>query len=191
MNQETIVVVAGLGRCGSSLMMRMLHAGGVPVYCDNYASYETTKIQGLPTNWTWLNETKGKAIKVLDPHQWKLHPSLNYKIIWLYRNTTEQAKSALKLLVETRTIATYNRAKVREMAQVYEKDMRLANRSLVALNSELLKISFEELITSAKATSKKVEDFLGLNLNLEKMVSQVKPRTTACLPYLMEYAHLT
>jgi hypothetical protein len=65
---EIITVVAGIPRSGTSMMMRMLHAGGMPIFAGNLLSYETDMVQKLPHRWQWLKACEGKVVKILDPH---------------------------------------------------------------------------------------------------------------------------
>ena len=68
---KAIVVVTGFGRCGSSLAMRMLCAGGMPVTTDNRDSFEDERVMRLPGDTRWLRECEGRALKVLDPYRAK------------------------------------------------------------------------------------------------------------------------
>jgi hypothetical protein len=190
MSSETIIVVAGFGRCGSSLLMRMLHAGGVQVYCDSHLFYETTKALELPENWEWLNDVKGKAVKILNLHEKKLRHGLDYKIIWLDRDRIQQAKSALTFSDKTERILLSDSASVPELAKIYDKDMIAVNRYLNELNAPVLRLKFEELISAPLPSAMVVGEFLEMQLNTELMVASVKPRDSDCLPYMMEYDQL-
>jgi len=92
--KDKIIVVCGLGRCGSSLMMQMLHAGGLT--CTGEAPpYEHPNGAMNHFNARWLTQQTDKATKVLLPHHVKFLPA-NYYFIWLERNPLEQAKSTFK-----------------------------------------------------------------------------------------------
>ena len=80
MNPDEIIVVTGIPRSGTTLMMRMLEAGGIPVYYDddrpvefrengvNYINYsvilrETDKIHRLKDgDGSWLKDCEGKVV---------------------------------------------------------------------------------------------------------------------------------
>lgn len=99
MSKHTIVV-SGLSRCGSSLMMQMLCAGGVPVSCtpgnERISGEHETNIE--PLRLIALGLTEGKAIKVLDPLNFPLPPGKDYIFIWCHRDYTEQANSMVKFM---------------------------------------------------------------------------------------------
>lgn len=93
--EQPIVVVCGLGRCGSTMAMHMLHTGGLDVIADDgdTISYETAATLRLPQEWDWLMSCEGRAIKVLDPHRHQLPPMLPYHFVWMRRNVRQQARS--------------------------------------------------------------------------------------------------
>lgn len=97
-----IVVVTGLSRCGSSLMMQMLHAGGMPVSCapgnEKISGEHNSNTEALKL--IALDMVNGKAIKALDPLNFPLPPGKDYVFIWCRRNFQEQAKSIVKFLRE-------------------------------------------------------------------------------------------
>lgn len=97
---EKIIVVSGLTRCGSSLMMQMLHAGGCPVSCEhgNEAISGEHSDQLSALREIAIGLADGKAIKCLDIHRFPLPPNKQYVIIWMKRDFKEQAKSIAKFM---------------------------------------------------------------------------------------------
>src|SRR6266545_7088027 len=68
--RETITVVSGLPRSGTSMMMRMLKAGGMQPLTDNirkpdednpYGYYELEAVKQLSRDTSWLVDASGKA----------------------------------------------------------------------------------------------------------------------------------
>ena len=73
---EPIIIVSGLPRSGTSMMMKMLKAGGITLLTDNIRKadednpqgyYEFDKIKKLPhdEDKSWIGDAKGKAVKVI------------------------------------------------------------------------------------------------------------------------------
>ena len=102
-----ITVVSGLPRSGTSLVMQMLAAGGIPVLGDDlrradednprgYLEYE--KVKSLERDSTWLPEAEGKAIKIISFLLPKLPSSFEYRVIFVRRNLTEVLRSQEKML---------------------------------------------------------------------------------------------
>ena len=71
---QPVIVVSGLPRSGTSLMMQMLRAGGLPVLSDDQRApdednprgyLELERIKNLRTDQRWLDEAPGKAVKII------------------------------------------------------------------------------------------------------------------------------
>ncbi|MEM7146601.1 MAG: alkaline phosphatase family protein [Verrucomicrobiota bacterium] len=73
--EETITIVSGLPRSGTSMLMQILHAGGLDILTDhlrqadesNRRGYlELEKVKSLgKENPAWLADAKGKAVKII------------------------------------------------------------------------------------------------------------------------------
>ena len=90
------IMVAGLGRCGSSLVMQILSAAGLPCLGE-YPSFECDAVN-IGRDIPKLLSMRGTAMKILDPHQSEWPVRFDAKIIWLNRDPTNQAKSQIKFL---------------------------------------------------------------------------------------------
>ncbi|MDP6673752.1 MAG: hypothetical protein QGH93_02705, partial [Gammaproteobacteria bacterium] len=88
---EPVYVVSGLPRSGTSMLMNMLAAGGLPVLSDaqreadddnprGYFEHERIKNLESETDKSWLRESRGKAIKVIS-HLLRELPNDNYYFV--------------------------------------------------------------------------------------------------------------
>src|SRR5262245_31100793 len=86
-----ITIVSGLPRSGTSLMMQMLAAGGMPVLSDgerqadidNPRGYlEWERIKQLPKDLTVIDGAEGKAVKVISQLLLSLPPTHEYRVIF-------------------------------------------------------------------------------------------------------------
>jgi hypothetical protein len=99
---EEIVAVTGFQRCGSSMTMRMLDAGGFPILEDaTPGGYEHPGL--IPHRIADLATlAPGKAVKILEPIYYQDHadgfPDAAWAWIWLDRNPSQQAKSAMTFM---------------------------------------------------------------------------------------------
>ena len=93
-----ITIVSGLPRSGTSLMMQMLAAGGVPILsdgerradADNPRGYlEWERIKQLPKNPALIAEAEGKAVKVISQLLLSLPPGHEYRVIFMQRPLPE------------------------------------------------------------------------------------------------------
>lgn len=187
-NTDITIVVAGLTRCGSSLMMQMLHSGGCPTSCEEgnelISGEHSDQLSALRE--IALGLTEGKAIKCLDPHRFPLPPNRKYMIIWMSRDFTEQAKSITKFMQMLLGVRESKRTMIRKM----EKSLPIETRQCHRLLSDhpILEVAFENVVNDSKTEAERVADFLKdvVTLNADKMVSVIINRSTNCYPGMLE-----
>ena len=98
-DSNTIVVVSGLPRSGTSMMMKMLEAGGIPPLTDKIRTadddnpkgyYEFERVKKLKDgDSAWLDDAKGKAVKVITALLTYLPDTYNYNIVFMERALPE------------------------------------------------------------------------------------------------------
>src|SRR5262249_24135332 len=102
-----VIIVSGLPRSGTSLMMQMLDNGGVPVVTDNIRTadtdnprgyYEFERVKKIKQEAAWLPETRGKAVKMVPQLLYDLPPTERYRIIFMERDLDEVLTSQEKML---------------------------------------------------------------------------------------------
>ena len=105
--RESIVIVTGLPRSGTSLMMQMLDRGGLEILTDgrrepdedNPRGYlEFEKVKSLAADNNWVVEAKGKVIKVVAQLLDSLPEEIDYKVIFMHRKIDEIVQSQYKML---------------------------------------------------------------------------------------------
>src|SRR5438552_11955285 len=104
---DEIIIVSGLPRSGTSLMMQMLAIGGVEVVTDSIRTadtdnprgyYEFERVKKIKQDASWLPETRGKAVKMVSQLLYDLPPSERYRIIFMERDLDEMLISQEKML---------------------------------------------------------------------------------------------
>jgi len=102
-----IIIVSGLPRSGTSLMMQMLENGGVAVVTDHIRTadsdnprgyYEFEKVKKIKEDASWLPQTRGKALKMVSQLLYDLPPGERYRIIFMERDLDEMLLSQEKML---------------------------------------------------------------------------------------------
>ena len=95
---EPITIVTGLGRCGTSLVMQMLHAGGMAC-AGEYPAFEPEETNPASFDAAYVAAQPGKEVKLLNLHwqEVQLAPA-EYRFIVLRRDPREQARSHAKFL---------------------------------------------------------------------------------------------
>ena len=182
LTDRTIVLVAGLGRCGTSLLMQMLEAGGAPVV-GTWPDYEPAIIEITPgTSDTWRTVARGRCIKVLDPHRYTPPAGEDYRIIWLDRNPVEQARSQLKMAGAPPT-----RGNRKGMERLLHRDLRLAQQQLLSIDTAgIVGIKFEDLIERPARVAAEIATKMGKVLDQPAMVAQVYDRSARCFNGMLE-----
>ncbi len=181
------ILVCGLGRCGSSLVMQMLSAGGYPT-AGTWPDFEDEATMAPnPTRADWYKINQGKAIKVLDAHLNPPPAGLDYRVIWLDRHPMEQAKSIIKfasviLHGEIRT----NRAQARGIEKALKRDRLMAMNLLGGLSPALLRLDFEHVIARPSNVAAVLAVFVETVMDLNRMAAVVRKRGPDCLPYMLE-----
>lgn len=171
------IIVAGIIRSGLTVTMQMLNAGGYQCF-GAYPAFENYEIGKI--NW---DEARGKAIKLVDA-QLQFPPSGKYHVIRLHRNESEQAKSIAKFtsLIVGHTISREDRRKIEKSL---EPDYRKID-AWAKQQSALLNLRFEHIIRTPKYAAELIRDFVGVKLNIDKMVAVVEKRNPECYPTMME-----
>ena len=102
-----ITIVSGLPRSGTSLMMQMLAAGGMPILSDgerradvdNPRGYlEWERIKQLPKDPACIAEAEGKAVKVISQLLLSLPAQHEYRVIFMQRPLPEVMASQDEML---------------------------------------------------------------------------------------------
>lgn len=185
-SKETIVVVSGLPRSGTSMMMKMLEAGGIPPLTDEireadkdnpkgYYEYERVK-QMDKGDIEWLPQAEGKAVKVISALLQHL-PKTNeykYKVIFLERHMPEILASQRKMLL--RRGEDPDQMDDEQMAALFQKHVGKVRQWLADTeNFTTLYVHYSEVLADPQTHAERVNEFLERELDVEKMVGVVDP----------------
>ena len=178
-----IIVVTGLPRSGTSMMMQMLQRGGIPVFADDSRRadennpngyFESKLVKGSKKDSSWLRDATGKAVKVVTPLITSLQIKYSYKVIWMDRKISEVIVSQEEMLAK---LNPERKAPLNLMLQDQFKKM-LANAEEYLNdqhNVELLRLNYEDVVSNPEEYAKKVYEFLGERGDAKKMAGAVKP----------------
>lgn len=176
-----IIIVSGLPRSGTSLMMQMLQSGGVEVVTDNVRTadadnprgyYELEKVKRMKTDASWLPETRGKAFKMVSQLLYDLPASEQYRVIFMDRDLEEMLLSQEKMLQRLGGIAAprepMKRAYALHLARLHEWLRRQGHM-------KVLRVSYNDLMERPQRESQRVSAFLDGKANAESMARTVDP----------------
>lgn len=174
------VMVCGHGRCGSSLVMQMLQAGGFPVFGE-YPAFEPEEVGFDRNSDILLSLISGRAAKILDPQYTQWGDLSNVFVVWMDRDRNEQARSHVKLL---RTLGQMevSDSVVRSMSQGYGKDTSKALNRLSASGAHVMRMTFEFLLSNPYEGAESIARHIHADLDIEKMAATVIRRHPSCMP---------
>ncbi|MCB0284018.1 MAG: sulfotransferase domain-containing protein [Calditrichaeota bacterium] len=177
---KSIVVVSGLPRSGTSLMMQMLQAGGMEIIKDDLRAadednpegyFEYEPVKNLSENNDWLVNAGGKAVKIISPLLPHLPENCLYKIIFMQRNLDEIIASQNKMLER---VGKATNVPVAEIKSLLKQSLLESKRSLIkSKNMKVLFISYEQVLNEPEETTRSINNFLNSKLDSRKMASVV------------------
>jgi hypothetical protein len=177
--ENEIIIVSGLPRSGTSLMMQMLANGGMEVVTDNIRTpdtdnprgyYEYEGVKKIKQDASWLPQVRGKAVKMVSQLLYDLPTSERYRIILMERDMDEMLDSQEKMLKRLGRKAIPRE----EIKPAFTLHLERLNDWLGQQgNIEVLRISYNTLLQQPEAQSQSVRDFLGGSVDLEQMVKTV------------------
>jgi Sulfotransferase domain len=176
-----IIIVSGLPRSGTSLMMQMLDNGGVAVVTDLIRAadtdnpkgyYEYEQVKTIKRDTSWLPATRGKAFKMVSQLLYDLPPGEAYRIIFMERDLEETLLSQEKMLMRLgRTPAPREAIKgayVRHLERLHEWLPQ-------QLHMAVLRVNYNDLIEQPREQAGRVRLFLGGAVDAEAMARTVDP----------------
>lgn len=176
-----IIVVSGLPRSGTSLMMQMLSEGGIEIVTDNIRTADTDnprgycefeKVKKVKQDSSWLPGTRGKAIKMVSQLLYDLPPTESYHIIFMERDLDEVLQSQEKMLQRLNRPAA-PRAQIRHSYHLHLQRLEdwLARQS----HMKVLRVSYNEMLRDPEHQARRVQEFLGGRADIARMIAAVDP----------------
>ncbi|WP_412068040.1 sulfotransferase [Rubrivirga sp. IMCC43871] len=163
----TVVVVSGLPRTGTSMMMQMLTAGGLPAYTDGAREadpsnprgyYEHARVKGLARDRAWVPEADGHVVKVVAPLLPFLPPGAAYRVVLMDRDLDEVLASQAAMLAES----GHAPAPADVLRTVFEQRLAAAHAwADETPRAELLTVSYPEAVADPAGVARRVADFVG------------------------------
>jgi len=180
---DPIVVVSGLPRSGTSMMMKMLEAGGVQVVTDGereadvdnpkgYFELERIKDLEKETDKSYIRDARGKVLKVISFLIKDLPDDNDYRVIFMRRDLDEVLASQNKMIDRLGTTDTT--AQDEAMKEAYRNDIvRVRLLCKKRGNFELIETHYKSTIETPAETARAVNEFLGGRLDEAKMLAAV------------------
>ena len=177
--KKTINIVSGLPRSGTSLMMKMLENGGLEIVKDDIRKpdennpngyYEFELVKTLPDNTEWLENCKGKCVKILAELITLLPPEHEYKIVFMERDLYEIIESQNKMLKSYGKFDCIEKEKIFLILEEYKNYLFeiLSKQN----NVKVLYINYNDLLQNADIVNK-INLFFDKSLNTANMKNAI------------------
>jgi len=181
---KSITIVSGLPRSGTSMMMKMLEAGGIPPLTDRIRTadddnpkgyYEFERVKKLDKgDTTWVVEAFGKSVKVISALLKYLPADYEYKVIFMRRSTEEILASQKQMLI--RRGEPTDRVGDDELADYFAKHLNAVEQWLQSQpNVSVLYSSYNRVLESPLESAQEINRFLDNRLDVQAMAAVVDP----------------
>lgn len=181
MNSEIITVVSGLPRSGTSMMMKMLAAGGLELLTDNIRTadednpkgyYELEKAKQLENEHAWLENAKGKAVKAISELLQYLPGKYAYKIIFMRRKMDEILASQKQMLIRRGEPA--DAVSDEKLAKLFFAHLQKVDAWLKRQpNMEVLFVNYNDVLKNPVEKIQEISRFMDNGLDTENMASVI------------------
>lgn len=180
---KQIVIVSGLPRSGTSMMMKMLDAGGVEPVQDGVRTADTDNPKGYyeferakkldKGDHDWLPDAQGKAVKVITALLRHLPAGYEYRVLLMRRDIKEVLASQTKMLQNRGEDAG---ADDETMMRLYAKHLQQTEAWMTEQSNLIyLDVDYAKLVSDPMSQLPQINAFLGGKLDVQAMASVADP----------------
>jgi hypothetical protein len=181
---QPVIVVSGLPRSGTSMLMKMLEAGGIPPLTDSIRTadddnpkgyYEFERVKAMDKGDTaWVADARGKAVKVISALLKYLPADFQYQIIYIRRNMPEILASQRKMLI--RRGEDPDKMDDEQMAALFAKHVAQVEKWLEEQpNLAVLYVHYSDILADPQSQVTRINEFLGGQLDIMQMARVIDP----------------
>jgi hypothetical protein len=183
-DEDFVTVVSGLPRSGTSMMMKMLEAGGIPPMTDQIRTpdddnpkgyYEFERVKKMPDgDKAWMDDAHGKAVKVISALLEHLPKDHTYRVIFMRRQMDEILASQKQMLI--RSDKPTDKVSDEVLAGMYRKHLSTIETWMKAQpNISVLYMDYNAMLADPERYITEINRFLGNQLDAEKMLAIIDP----------------
>lgn len=179
-----VTLVTGLPRCGTSMMMRMLEAGGLPIMTDEVRTadadnprgyYEFEPVKKTRDDASWVASARGKAVKLVYRLLHDLPDSETYRVLFMRRKLSEVFASQEEML--RRKGKPLGEMDLATFEKVFEGEVSRILRWLGEQpNFSFIEVDYNAVLADPEAPVAEIEAFLGGGLDTGAMLEVVEPQ---------------
>jgi hypothetical protein len=178
-----ITIVSGLPRSGTSLVMQMLGAGGLPILTDGLRAadrdnprgyYEWEKIKTLPQNPACIAEAEGKAVKVISSLLMSLPHERIFRVIF-FRRPVEEVLASQAAMIERRGTRGPQLPAEAMLGALAAHLNQVTVWLRARTNLQVCWVEYHKLLSEPLGEAQRIANFLEVPMNIEGMAGQVDP----------------
>jgi len=182
--QIFVTVVSGLPRSGTSMMMKMLEAGGIAPLTDKIRTadddnpkgyFEFERVKKMPDgDIAWVRDAQGKAVKVIAALLEYLPQDYTYKVLFMRRSMDEILASQKQMLI--RSDKPTDEISDEKLAELYSKHLvKVENWVSQQPNIKALNVDYNDLMQNPDPYLAKIQQFLDVEMDTKEMSGVVDP----------------
>jgi predicted AlkP superfamily phosphohydrolase/phosphomutase/tetratricopeptide (TPR) repeat protein len=182
---EGVVVVSGLPRSGTSMIMQMLAAGGQPILTDGLREADTDNplgyfefepVKQLHRDAKCLEEAEGKAVKIVAPLLPHLPAGSPCHVIFIERQLDEVLASQGQMLIRRGESVSDSPGRRDRLKDEYGRSVRKIKEFLTRRpRTRVLFLNHADVILDPEAAAAAINTFLGGRLTTAAMIDEVNP----------------
>ncbi len=184
MSRDFVTVVTGVPRSGTSLVMQMLEAGGVPPLYDDARPadpdnprgyYELAAVKRIAREGApWLCQAAGRAVKVIHALAPSLPAGGDYRLIWV-RRARAAVLDSQRTMLERGSAAPPALPDERDAAVFAAQERSLRDWLAVAAPARWLQLDYDAVVDDPPAAARAIDALLGGGLDRAALANAVDP----------------
>ena len=179
--KDEIIIVSGLPRSGTSLMMQVMDAGGIEILADDVRKadadnprgyHEFERVKRVKEDCSWLPEARGKAVKVVSQLLPHLPATERYRVVFMDRDLAEMLES------QERMLRRLGRPTLPRAEKIPAFSLHLARiHQWLACQPHItaIRVCYASLVEQPEVEVARVDEFLGGRLAASDAVRVVEP----------------
>jgi len=177
-----VIIVSGLPRSGTSMMMQMLDHAGIEIYTDKVREadsnnpkgyYEHNNVKSLRRNKRWVAESMDKAVKVISNFIPHLPLVYNYKIIFMERDLNEILASQRKMLQKLGAKDRHEEYPLQVMTSFKRGQDKAKQWASKQPNVEMIEVSYSDVINNPFGEALRISEFLDQRVTPEDLIKPI------------------
>jgi predicted AlkP superfamily phosphohydrolase/phosphomutase/tetratricopeptide (TPR) repeat protein len=182
---DEAVIVSGLPRSGTSMLMQMLVAGGLTPLTDGLRQpdednprgyFEFEPVKQMTQDTSWIDQARGKVLKIVAPMIPNLPENLPCRVILIERNLNEILASQRQMIVRRGRDAGLNPARENRLKQEYLRLIIWTKGYLAGRpGTRLMCVDRDAVLRDPQGAAEAINRFLGGALDTGRIAAEVKP----------------